>query len=217
MKTSLAKSARDYSKGNLPKDEVFPERVSSFELLDENNTNLASESVFVVDSINERFQSDRISTLLASEELKDEYETIFREIAQKREAFLRKFKKVSGISRDIEKIFCNDYQLPENQLLVALARLEREVKSGINSEFSEFDYKRLVNAKVSAFIEKPDFAELIGNYARTYEKILDNSKYFKKGVFNHSNAETIAKNLKSNGWFDGGHTVRLNDGENGLE
>ena len=50
---------------------------------------------------------------------------------------------------------------------------------------------------------------MIAEYTETYERIINSSKYFKKGVFNHTNAETIAKNLKSNGWFDGGHSVNL--------
>lgn len=217
MKTSLAKSARDYSQGNDPKDEVFPERPSTFSLEDEEGNAVHPESVFVVDSINEKYRSERISTLLASEALKSEYDSIYNEIAEKLESFLKKLRNKSGIKKGIEKAFCDDYQLPETQLMIALARLEREVKSGENSEFGEFDYKVLVNPKVEDFISKPEFSELISDYSTTYEQILDRSKYFKKGVFNHSNAEQIAKNLKSNGWFEGGHTVRLNDGSVGVE
>lgn len=217
MKTSLAKSARDYSQGNDPKDEVFPERSSTFALEDEDGNAVHPESVFVVDSINDKYQSERISTLLASETLKSEYDSIYSEIADKLESFLKNLRKKSEVKKGIEKTFCDDYQLPESQLMVALARLEREVESGENSAFGEFDYKILVNPKVEDFISKPDFSELISDYSTTYEKILDRSKYFKKGVFNHSNAEQIAKNLKSNGWFEGGHTVRLNDESGGIE
>jgi len=217
MKTSLAKSARDYSQGKNPRDEVFPERTSSFSLEDEEGNAVRPESVFVVDSINEKYQSERISTLLASEALKNEYDSIYSEVAQGLESVLKGLRSRSGVKKGIEKIICDDYQLPETQLMVALARLEREVKSGQNKEFGEFDYKVLVNPKVEEFISKPDFAGLISEYSATYEKILDKSRYFKKGIFNHSNAEQIAKNLKANGWFEGGHTVRLNDGSGGEE
>ncbi|MEM6890334.1 MAG: hypothetical protein AAF636_19700 [Pseudomonadota bacterium] len=70
-------------------------------------------------------------------------------------------------------------------------------------------YKILFSDKVLEFLGKADVERLIEDYARTYEQILDESLYFRKGVFNHSNAETIAKNLKANGWFEGGHTVNL--------
>ena len=56
MKTSLAKSARDYSQGKNPRDEVFPELTSSFSLEDEEGNAVRPESVFVVDSINEKYQ-----------------------------------------------------------------------------------------------------------------------------------------------------------------
>jgi hypothetical protein len=193
MKTSLAKSMRDYSQGNDPKDEVFPERSSTFTLEDENGHAVHQDSVFVIDSINEKYQSARISTLLASEALKREYDSMYGKIAEKLDSFIKRLRTVSGVRKGIEKTFCDDYQLPESQLMVALARLEREVKSGESSEYGDFDYKVLVNPKVEDFISKQEFSDLISDYSATYEKILDRSKYFKKGVFNHSNAEQIAK------------------------
>ncbi|MDF1872572.1 hypothetical protein [Vannielia sp.] len=56
---------------------------------------------------------------------------------------------------------------------------------------------------------------LIVQYSGVYDKLLEESHFFKRGVFNHTNAGQVAKNLKDNGWFKGGHTVSLktNDGE----
>ena len=218
MKTSLAKSVKDYAAGNEPTDQIYPDRESAFSIANEANENIPPDSLFVVDSINEKYQSERISTLLASRELKEEHDAIYSDIANKKTTFLKKLAKESGVAlKVVEASFCNDLGVPENQLRTALGRLEREVKSGENIEFGEFSYKTLINDKVAAFIAKPEFAALIEEYSNTYGEIIDRSRYFKKGVFNHSNAESIAKTLKSNGWFEGGHTVKLNDGSDGVE
>lgn len=217
MKTSLAKSVHDYIGGKIPSDKIFPERNSAFSLKDEDDNLLPPESIFVVDSINEKYQSGKISTLLASESLKSEYDGIFDEIAKKREILLKKLKKKSGVSKDIDTVFSKDFSVPAKDFLTALGRLEREVKSGSHADFGNLKYRTIFNDKVAAFIENPDFESLIQEYTTVYERILDNSKYFKKGIFNHSNAETIAKNLEANGWFEGGHSVKLNDGSGGLE
>lgn len=215
MKTSLAKSVHDYINGKTPSDKMFPDKESSFELVDEEETPLSSDSIFVIDSINEKYQSSRISTLLASEALKAQYDEIFESIGKKREDILKKLKKHSGLSKDIDKIFSSDFGISKGDFLTALARLEREVKGEKHAEFGDLKYKTVFNDKVESFISNPDFESLIGEYTAVYERILDNSKYFKKGVFNHSNAETIAKNLVANGWFEGGHSVKLNNDEAG--
>lgn len=211
MKTSLAKSLRRYVDGKQPEDIYFPERSSTFLVSDETGSALDPESVFVIDSIDEKYQSARISTLLASEELKSRYDEIFGSIGEKKENLLKALKKPSGLSKGIDLAIASDFKVRDEDVLVALARLEREVKEGAHSQLSSLKYKTLFSDKVIEFLQNGDVQDLIDNYTKIYEQIIDQSMYFKKGVFNHSNAETIAKNLKANGWFDGGHSVNLNN------
>ena len=114
------------------------------------------------------------------------------------------------VSKDIEISFSEAFGVKQADILTALGRLEREVKKGANSEFKSLSYKILFSPKVLEFLNDSDVEALIEEYTKTYEQILDGSLYFKKGVFNHSNAEVIAKNLTTNGWFESGHTVNLN-------
>lgn len=217
MKTSLAKSIKNFIDGQIPKDLIFPSKESELSITDELNSLVNPESIFVIDSINEKYQSNRISTLLASNDLKVQYEAIYKEIGKKRDILLSKLKKFSGISKDIDLAFTRDYQLPRGDFLTALARLEKEVTNQSHAEYGEFKYQTIFNDKVEKFTSNKDFENLIADYTEAYERILDNSKYFKKGVFNHSNAETISKTLKANGWFQGGHSVRLNDGAGSVD
>ena len=210
MKTSFAKSLRCYANGRQPEDIYFPERTSALSVSDETGAALDPESVFVIDSIDEKYQSARISTLLASEELKARYDEIFGSIAEKKENLLKALKKPSGLSKDLDLAIAGAFKVRREDVLVALARLEREVKEGVHGHFSSLNYKVLFSEKVLDFLQNGDVKSLIDDYTKAYEAIIDQSRYFKKGVFNHSNAETIAKNLKANGWFDGGHSVNLN-------
>ncbi len=210
MKTSLAKTLRQYVNNKEPEDIFFPERKSTFAITDETGAALDRDAVFVIDSIDEKYQSARISTLLASEELKARYDEIFGSIAEKKESLLKILKKPSGLSRDIDVAIASAFKLKKEDILVALARLEREVKEGAHGEYATLKYKVLFSDKVVELLQNADVKALIDDYTKIYEQILDQSLYFKKGVFNHSNAETIAKNLKSNGWFEGGHSVNLN-------
>lgn len=213
MKTSLAKTMRQYAAKKEPEDIFFPERKSEFSVIDEADSPLNREAVFVIDSVDEKYQSARISTLLASEELKARYDEIYGSIAEKKEKLFKALKKPSGLTKEIDSAIAEAFKVRREDVLVALARLDREVKEGAHSEFAILKYKTIFSDKVLDFIQNSDVKALINDYTKVYEQIIDGSQYFKKGVFNHSNAETIAKNLKANGWFDGGHSVNLKNGE----
>ena len=210
MKTSLAKALQNFSEDKQQQDMIFPERASSLSILDQNDVKIQRNAVFVIDSINDKYQSGRISALLASDPLKKQYDEIFGIIAYKKNDLFKKLKKYSGVSKDIEISFSEAFGVKQADILTALGRLEREVKKGANSEFKSLSYKILFSPKVLEFLNDSDVEALIEEYTKTYEQILDGSLYFKKGVFNHSNAEVIAKNLTTNGWFESGHTVNLN-------
>ncbi len=210
MKTSLAKALRQYSNSKDPEDIFFPERKSEILVQDDNYEELNREAVFVIDSIDEKYQSSRISTLLASVNLKDRYDNIFGSIADKKEGLFKALRKLSGVTKEIDVAIADAFNVKEEDVLVALEGLEREVEEGAHAAFSSLKYKILFSDKVIALLQNVDVKSLIDEYTNIYEQILDQSFYFKKGVFNHSNAETVAKNLKANGWFDGGHSVNLN-------
>jgi len=209
MKTSFARTLRDYCEGREPQDIFFPERDSNFRITCQDGKPIEPDSIFVIDSLDEKYQSKKMSSLLASEELKIHYDRIFGTISELTEALFKPLKKRSGINRNTEQTFTQAFKVTSADLLVALGRLEREVRDGAHEEFAELNYKTLFSEKVLEFLEKGDLKELIEDYTKTYEKILNQSRYFRKGVFNHSNAETIAKNLKANRWFEGGHSVNL--------
>ena len=209
MKTSLARSFKDYSSGRDPSDLVYPERASSFTVLDENDVPITPNAVFVVDSINEKYASEKMSTLLASEELKAEYDEVFKAVGLKREALLKVLKRKAGMTKGVEEAFCEAVGRPVSKFLTALGTVEREVNKDTDAEFSGVHYKTLFDPKVTDLLADDEMKNVISQYSEIYDQLLEESQFFKRGVFNHTNAGVVAKNLKDNGWFKGGHTVNL--------
>lgn len=82
---------------------------------------------------------------------------------------------------------------------------------GKDPTFDTVDYKIIFNSKVIAFLGDDKLKAELKEYIDRYEELIDSSKYFRKGVFNHSNASTIAKTLVANGFFDASHTVSFSD------
>ncbi len=55
-----------------------------------------------------------------------------------------------------------------------------------------------------------NFREKLAEYIEKYNNLIDSSTYFKKGVFNHTNASIVSKNLKDNRFFEAKHSISLN-------
>ncbi len=70
MKTSFAKTFKDFSHNQPSKDLIFPSRVTEREILDENGDECLPIKFFVIDPYVEEFQSERMSTLLVNKTLK---------------------------------------------------------------------------------------------------------------------------------------------------
>ena len=68
MKTSFAKTFKDFSNGVNSKDLIFSNRKTIREIKKEGNNDIAKEQVFVIEPYNEDFNSEKISTLLVNKE-----------------------------------------------------------------------------------------------------------------------------------------------------
>src|ERR1700692_3784788 len=90
MKTSLAKTFRDVVDGSSSRDRIFPSRVSTRKITDENKVDLPKESILVVAPYDEVFgHTEKTSTLLVDAKLRQEYEHLHTDIDKAKEAFLK--------------------------------------------------------------------------------------------------------------------------------
>lgn len=212
MKTSMADSFQDYSNGKMPVDRVYSENKSELSILDQEGNQIPNNAIFVVESINEAYKSERMSTLLASESLKDEYDEVYRAVQEKSETLLKALRKKMEMRSNIDNIFIEGLGRSGETFVTALGSVERQVdEESYLKEFSNVSYKILFTDKnVYELLNDVEFKNLISQYADVYQRLLDESKFFRQGVFNHTNAADVAKNLAENGWFEVGHSVKLN-------
>ncbi len=210
MKTSFAKTFRDISNDYDTKDLMFPERDTVRIVVDENDTPLEKNSVFVINPEDAEFKSEKMSTLLANKELRGKYDNVHLKIDEKKELLVKELKPLSGLRSGIEDEISLAFTSTTGKLFTSLERIEKEVLDKAEHEFSDIIYKSIFNDKVIKFLDTKDFKVKITEYIKKYDELIDSSAYFKKGVFNHNNALTIAKNLADNGFFKARHSVSLN-------
>lgn len=211
MKSSLAQTFKDVADGTPSKDRIFPARVSTRSITDENDVDLPKESVFVVAPYDDDFgHTEKTSTLLVDAELRTEYEQLHVEIDKSKKAFLAALKKQSKSKRDLEAEVSSTFTKSDSEFYRALIRIKDELLEQEDAPYADIDYDTLFDAKVLTFLETKDFKTAFEKYTKKYNELLAASSYFTQDTFNYYNAATIAKSLATNGFFDANHSVRLN-------
>lgn len=211
MKSSLALTFKDMADGTEPQDRMYPDRVSSSKITDENGASLTDKSIFVIRPYDEEYShTEKTSTLLVDSKLRKEYEQLQIEIDESKEMFLKALKKQSGSKMNLEKEISSSFTQSDNEFFKALNRIEGELLAQKEIPFADIRYDTIFDEKVLNFLGTKDFKTAIEDYVKKYNELLAASTYFKKGIFNYYNATTIAKNLADNGFFDANHSVNLN-------
>jgi len=210
MKTSLAKVFKDISQSKEPGDVLFPQREPECNVIDETGNPLNPLHILVVDSYDDSYRSDRMSTLLVDEELRKQYESIQKSIESSKLIVLSAIGETSNTKKNAEQLMLSAFKDEQIDSSLLLDKLQDDVNSS-TSEFADILYSEVINDKTEPFLKSPGIHSLLCDYIDKYNEIIGNSYYFRKGGFNHYNASTVSKNLKNNRYFSAKHTLLLSD------
>jgi len=212
MKTSFAKTFKDVSSGTETTDRIYSDRKTIREITIDTNIELTSNDIFVIEPYIAEYSSDKVSTLLVNKELRKEYEAIYEKINEKKSDLLKHLKKTSGLKneQEIEENLSQDIT-NKKDFFTALKRIKDEINDYTKNPkgIELIQYKNIFNEKTVDLLKDQTIISDLSEYITTYDKLLDSSTFFKKGVFNHNNAADIAKRLKENGWFKANHSVNI--------
>jgi ABC-type lipoprotein export system ATPase subunit len=210
MKSSLAQTFKDISDGVESRDRVFPNRQTKRGILDETGKALESNAVLVLPPYDAVFgSSEKTATLLVDAKLRKEYEQLFLEASKAKEAFLKSMKTQSRSKRDIEAEIAEIFASNDRLFYPAMMSAKAAVDAIEEPQFADIPYDLVADEKVAQLMASGEVAKVLQEYVEHYNKLLAQSKFFKKGTFNQYNAATIAKALGNNGFFDAKHTVVL--------
>lgn len=209
MKSSFANVFDDYSKGTESSDLIFKDRESYRNIIDSSTgEEIDKESIFVIRPYEKEFKSDKMSTLLVKDDLRNEYIKIHETINITKENLIKLLAKDYGAKGNIEKELSKAFGGDEKEFLKILESIEKNVTDGTSEEFGNIVYSKVFNEKVVAFLETEDFKYQIKKYIEKYNELISDSPFLKK-EFNHYNALTVHKNLNENGFFKAKHTINL--------
>lgn len=216
MKTSFAKTfeliSKDDSK-NQPCDRIYKDRISKFEVHTD-DAEINPNNILVVNAEDNSFDAtSKISTFLASKDLKTKYDNIYLDLNEIKSEFIKKLKIISQ-SSDCEIEFINTFSGISNEsFFETLLRQIENLKD--KHEKYEFRYNDLFDKKgnVKKFLEKNQ--KILEQYIENYKSIISKSNFFKDSAnnsFGTYQANQIIKSIEDNSFFEAGHKFVLEDG-----
>ena len=215
MKSSLAKTFEAIRDNKPVEERVFGFR-SSCSIVDEHNTNITPESIIVINPFDENAYENQ-GMLMANDELRKKYMVIHKTIEEKKQNLYNlikeKLKYSSRSSFDVKSVMLKDWNrsVKEEYLcLEEISNLMHDSDWACSLDEDELDYNALFNDKVYSMITTGKTSELIGEYEKKYNELVDKSLYMQRGIIDHNNYGNISNSLSSNGFFAANNEITLN-------
>lgn len=216
MKTSFAKTMDLISKNdpkNKPRD-LIHNKSSKYEVVI-NNTPINPNRILVINAEDTTFDAThKITSFIASKELKEKYDLIYDELHSNKSDLLKKLKNISASTNcEEEYIETFKHKYNTNNFFEILLQHGKSLQENLIK--IDFKYNHVFDPKknVQKFLEKNK--NLLNDYIEDYNNILSNSRLFKstaKNTFGTYQASEILKSIDDNSFFDAGHKFILEDG-----
>lgn len=214
MKTSFANTFLRLSKEEQPKELVYNSN-SEYEVLADGEA-IVPKRICVIQPYQEGYHSERVALLVGNTALREEFEATMADLTVAKGDLISAMIGSSGISvrkKDyLEERLKQDigvFDTGSDSFFQALERVKGELSDEL-SQYSGLAYAEIFNDKTEQILKRPEFMEHILSYIENYNNLLEQSHFFKRGVFGPANADDITKELENKGYFKAAHELRLN-------
>jgi hypothetical protein len=214
MKTSFSRifDCLAKNKQNEIKDRIFTNKVTKCSI-SVDGAEIKSEQIFVAEA--EKDNGDvttQITRLLASKELKDRYDLIYKDLNDAKNEYIKDLKEKSQ-STDCEQEVINTFKKNDkDDLLSCLLMIEEDIKK----EYPEFTFRYNdifdKNNKVSTFLGKNK--GVLDDYFNRYNTLLSKSSFFHHTTgtsFGTFQANSLLKTVDDGAFFGAKHKIILRD------
>lgn len=212
MKTSLARTFADLSRGEDSKDHVFPDRVCVREIVDDSGTEPTADAVAVFLAYDEGYASnDYATTLLVNPKLRSEYEQIQQGLTAIRDRLAKALKATARTREDVGALVSRLFAQQDDRFFEALVRARYGVENQLDDPppFADVPHDVIFNSYVLKVVENAEFQAVLTEYVTRLNELLDQSTFFDRATFGYYNAETVSKTLAKQGYFDAKHSLVL--------
>ncbi len=212
MKTSLTKAFDKLMSGKEPCDEIYEDRVSTGSITID-GTPVSKENTYLFANEDADGQK-QISTFLANEALRGQYEAIFQQLDKAKKTLTRKVKQLAQ-STDCEEEILTTFRTSEGEnYFDCLVLIEQQIDEGDEALEYSFKFNAMFDkeGRVRDFINEN--RTTIIQYFNKYQELLNNSILYSTGPesFGTGQANALLKSVVDNRFFRASHKFELSNG-----
>jgi hypothetical protein len=192
-------------------DDVYADRSSKWQVLDENGKQLSKDSIVVFERYKEPLQNtESTATLLVNSKLREQYVNLHAEKQGAKEALIKALKKQSSCKNPEEEIALSFRGATgDDEFWTALTFLEAVIPASADIPYAKLDYGIAFDPRALEFLNEADVKTALDEYLKKYNELISESVYFRKDTFEYYNGSSIAKHLDEQGFFKAKHYVIL--------
>lgn len=223
MKSSLARTLNDHKNNISIKDHIFDDKGSC--AITCNGQPVPLDDILAINSFDTgKFEANDISSLVASEPIKKEYDEL---IAQYDEAWRDLIGKIKKVARPNIRWRDNDVlsaiitpfgeNLPKDSSTLINLFKNKSDRTDIDNApdfIQKIPYPKLDTAQVDNFIQKN--SGIIAKLIEVYDEIRKSPTFYKNG-FDATGARKFADAAKDSNYFDAEHFLRLTNIATGIQ
>ena len=224
MKTSFAKVFEDISKGVPSSDRIFSGLQTSYSITHYTSRYVfppatgeevnKSENIYVINSFADKFEftKETVSTLLADEGTRNQYNAIMAQFSGTVSEIEAKLRELTGLTKpQIKPRLIADLALSQTADWPDIIEALGQIRGQQLAFLDEIKYIELFNDKAMAVYSNADFRRNITEYIDSLETLLHSSTLL-NNQFNEHSAEELSKSLASHNIFAARHKILLRDG-----
>jgi ABC-type lipoprotein export system ATPase subunit len=171
----------------------------------------------VIKSLEENFTSDKVSTLLVDEKLREKYDKVLKNYSDDIREFEKKLYNKSGIYYSKNKLrdklfedFNIDKKLDWNDFFKNITKHLKEEE--INLDLSKIVYADLINNKTLKIINDGDFQKNVEEYLTGLNELIQRSEFLNNN-FDNYNATSLHKAFSKHNMFEANNRIILNNNQ----
>lgn len=212
MKTSFAKTFKDIASKSKPCDQMDDSLSPVCNVLLEDGTQLQPENICVIEPYNDKaFNSEeKVLTLLADEETRKDYLSIYKEIDAQKKTTLSVLKKITGSGNYEAEINDSFLYLKKKNIFEIFDSILPDIAS--SKDLFDFTYNDVFDPKNEVRDFLVDNFQLLQSYIEKYEELVSGSDFFGKNtdsIFGTSEATALNLSLEGDEYFNTGHKLLL--------
>lgn len=212
MKTSFAKTFKDIASKGKPCDQIDHSLTPVCNVSVEDGTQLQPENICVIEPYNDKaFNSEeKVLTLLADEETRKDYLSIYKEIDAQKKTTLSVLKKITGSGNYEAEINDSFSYLKKKNIFEIFDSIMPGIAS--SKDLFDFTYNDVFDPKNEVRDFLVDNFQLLQSYIEKYEELVNDSDFFGKNaenIFGTSEANALNLSLEGGEYFNTGHKLLL--------